>query len=177
MTQTSDAISRTLAERCVQLSAGCDVDCGAVERWLLDLPTLRRLAEGYRAGWLHNVMGRITPLTLRKKNDYLAMADIFIDTEEAAERLLDKFQTDIELFCQLAGITVTEHMTEETASDELKAHVGLYREIAALLCNKYHLAYEDPIQAIATAPLEGMCNPFISEFMDERFPERAKEQG
>lgn len=164
---------QTLADRCMQLSAGCDVDCAAVERWNLDIPTLRKLAEAYRMGWLHNVMGRITPLTLRRREDYLAMADVFIDTPEAAQRLLDKFQTDMELFCQLAGITITEHMTAETCSPELRAHVELYQQVAQLLADKYAIEVQDPVQAMVYSPMNADAgNPFICSFLDEKFPAR-----
>jgi hypothetical protein len=169
-----DTIGRTLAQRCLQLSAGCDVDCDAVQRWNIDLSSLRKLSEAYRMGWLHNVMGRITPLTVRRRDDYLAMADIFIDTQEAAQRLLDKFKADMELFCQLASITITEHMTAQTASAELRAHVELYDAVAQLLCSKFDMPYEDPVQAIANTPIADACNPFISDYMDSRFPQRAE---
>jgi hypothetical protein len=167
-----DTIGRTLAQRCLQLSAGCDVDYDAVQRWNVDLSSLRKLSEAYRMGWLHNVMGRITPLTVRKRDDYLAMADIFIDTQEAAQRLLDKFKADMELFCQLAGIRITGHMTAQTVSEELKAHVELYDTVAQLLCSKFDMSYDDPVQAIANSPIEDACNPFVSDYMDSRFPQR-----
>ena len=172
MEQNKRTTYQTLAVRCAHLSAGCDVDCEAVERHGVDLPTLRRLAEAYRAGWLHNVMSRITPLTLRKREDYMVMADVFTDTKEVAARLLDKFQTDIELFCQMAGITVTEHMTADSVSPELSAHVELYKDIAKLFEQKFDLTYQDPIQAVVASPLHDACNPFVVEFMDTRFPNR-----
>ena len=174
----TDRNKRTLSERCLELAAlGYDVDCAAVGKWGVDLATLKRLAEAYRMGWLHNVMSRITPLTVRRQEDYVAMADIFILSNEEANQLITKFQTDMELFCQMAGIRITEHMTKETVSKELKSHVALYDAISELLTVKYGIIAADPIQEMALAPLEDGLdshdgNPFIREFMDQQFPER-----
>ncbi len=175
---TTERKTRTLSERCLELAAlGYDVDCAAAAKWGLDLATLKRLAEAYRMGWLHNVMSRITPLTVRRQEDYVVMADLFILSEEEAAQLLSKFQTDMELFCQMAGIQITEHMTKDGVSPELKAHVALYDAIANLLAVKYGILAADPIQEMALAPLDCALdshdgNPFVRQFLDERFPER-----
>ncbi len=166
--------SKSLAESCLGVFSGCDVDYDAIKNSGLDAPTLRRMAEAYRSGWLNNVMGRITPLTVSRQGEYLTMADIFIDTPDYAQHLLDKYQADIELFCHSAGIIITEHMTAETVSDELQAHVNLYNAVSSIFEKKFNTEYVDPVQEMATAPLDDMCNPFIRDFMDEKFPERKR---
>ena len=145
-------------------------DLIAIERRNLDDVTINKLAEATEAGWLHNVLSRITPLTMRRRDDYIAMADIFITTTDEAESLLDRFDADIELFCSMAEISVTKHMTVDNVSDELKAHVDLYCEIATLMANKFGIENRDPIKMLVESPIMlEATNPFIKEFMDERF--------
>jgi len=151
------------------------MDKGAIDRRGLDESTVNKLTEAYRMGWLHNVLSRITPLTMRRRDDYLNMADLFIDTPEAAHKLLDRFDADLEMFCSVAEIQVTEHMTSKTVSDELKAHVELYNDIAGVLYGKFKGDVEkrDPIQSLAMTPITtDSTNPFIAEFMKEKFPKK-----
>lgn len=166
-------IRTTLAERCLQLSAGGYIDCAAAERWDMDLQSLRRLAEAYKVGWLHNVMSRITPLTLRRQEDYLMMADLFVENAGAAQRLLEKFQADLELFCELAGIQVTEHMNMDSVSDELTAHIQLYKEIGKVLADKFGIDVLDPLEAITSAPLVDDADEFVRSYMLKKFPKMA----
>ncbi len=145
-------------------------DLKAVERWNLTAQTLKKLGEAYRMGWLHNVMSRITPLTLQRRDDYLAMSDIFIQDAETAKHVLDRFDADLELFCSVASIQVTEHMTIETVSDELSAHASLYAEVQEIFVKKFGLEARDPIAMLALNPItDEFTNPFIKEFIDERF--------
>lgn len=142
----------------------------AIERRNLDEVAVNKLTEAVEAGWLHNVLSRITPLTMRRRDDYIAMADIFITTSTEAESLLDRFDADIELFCSMAEISVTKHMTVHNVSDELKAHVDLYCEVAELMTKKFGIELRDPIQMLIESPIMlEATNPFIKEFMDERF--------
>lgn len=145
-------------------------DLTAIERRNLDSAAVARLANACEAGWLHNVLSRITPLTLRRRDDYVAMADIFITSGEQADSLLDRFDADLELFCSMAEISITKHMKVENVSDELKAHVELYVDIASLLAHKFGIEKRDPIQMLTESPIMmEATNPFIKEFMDERF--------
>ena len=129
-----------------------------------------KLEEAYQAGWLHNVLSRITPLTMRRRQDYIVMADLFIENDEAAEHVLDRFDSDLELFCSVADITVTKHMTSANVSDELRAHVDLYNEIAEIFYNKFDIEKRDPVQNLTLSPIMNeSTNPFIKEFMDDRF--------
>lgn len=147
-----------------------DKDTVAIERRNLDEAAVLRLANACEAGWLHNVLSRITPLTLRRRDDYIAMADIFIMNAEQAESLLDRFDADLELFCSMAEISVTKHMTVETVSDELRSHVELYMDICSLLAHKFGIVKRDPITMLTESPIMlEATNPFIKEFMDERF--------
>lgn len=149
-------------------------DLTAIARRNLDNVTLAKYEETFSSGWLHNVLSRITPLTLRRKDDYIAIADIFITNSEDADLLLDRFDADIELFCSMAEISVTEHMTVENVSDELKAHVGLYCDVCDLLVHKFGVERRDPIRTLVESPIMmEATNPFIKEFMDERFERNA----
>ena len=159
-----------LSERFYQLSAGCYVDVDAARRLDVELPTLRKLADAYRMGWLHNVLSRITPLTIQRRDDYIAMAELFIESPESANHVLDRFDADMELFCSVAEIHVTPHMTMDNVSMELKAHTDLYREIADIFYRKFSIEKRDPIQALTLSPIMSeYSNPFIKEFMDSRF--------
>lgn len=159
-----------MSERFYQLSAGCYVDVDAVKRRDIDLPTVRKLAEWFRSGWLHNVLSRITPLTMQRMDDYVVMADLFVEDAETANHVLDRFDSDLELFCSVADIQVTEHMTASSVSDELKAHVSLYKAVADLFVKKFNIEARDPIQNLTLSPIMNeMSNPFIKEYMDTRF--------
>lgn len=145
-------------------------DTSAIEKRNIDAVTVRRLEEAYQAGWLHNVLSRITPLTLRRRDDYLAMTDIFVTSTEAAEHLLDRFDADLELFCSVAEIVVTEHMTLETVSDELRSHVDLYLDVATLLHKKWHVEKRNPIDQLVNSPIMlEATNPFVKDFVDTKF--------
>ena len=160
-----------LTQRFCDLSAGCEVDSQAVERWNANLPTLRKLGEAYRMGWLHNVLSRITPLTMQRKEDYLMIADLFVLNSDEAERILDRFDSDLELFCSMAEIVVTPHMNANNMSDEIRAHVNLYLDIQDILCKKFtDVQRRDPLHNLANSPIMSEnSNPFIKDFIDQKF--------
>jgi hypothetical protein len=160
-----------LTQRFCDLSAGCEVDSAAVDRWQANLPTLRKLGEGYRMGWLHNVLARITPLTMQRKEDYIMMADLFVLTAQEADHVLDRFDNDLELFCSMAEIVVTPHMTVNNVSDELRAHINLYMDIQEVLCRKFkQVKRRDPIANLVNSPIMNEnSNPFIKDFIDQKF--------
>lgn len=160
-----------LTQRFCDLSAGCEVDSRAVDRWQANLPTLRKLGEGYRMGWLHNVLSRITPLTMQRKDDYIMMADLFVLNSEEAEHILDRFDGDLELFCSMAEIVVTPHMTINNVSDELRAHINLYLDIQEVMCRKFtDVQRRDPIENLTQSPIMSEnSNPFIKDFIDQKF--------
>ena len=159
-----------ISDRFFELTAGCAVDAAAARRLGLETPTLKKLAEAFRAGWLHNVMSRITPLTMQRMDDYVSMAELFVLDAESATHVLDRFDSDLELFCSVGDITVTEHMSMTNVSDELKAHVLLYTTIGAVFERKFNLPVRDPIRRLTTSPIMSeFSNPFIKEFIDQRF--------
>lgn len=166
---TTCTITGMLAARCAELSAGCTVNQATLDKWGINLNQLRRLAEGYKAGWLHNVMARITPLTMHNRNHYLAMADIFVKSKEEAVMLLSRLENDMELFCNTAGIVVTEHMNLSNVSPELQVHVDLYMDIAHILHDKFGLDVADPIANMVTQPLFNATNPFVKDYVEKRF--------
>ncbi len=146
------------------------IDTKAIERWNLNPTMLKKLGEAYRMGWLHNVMSRITPLTLQRRDDYLAMSDIFIQDPETAMHVLDRFDADLELFCSVAEIHVTEHMNMSNVSPELSAHAELYQEIQDIFVGKFDIEARDPIEMLSLSPItDEFSNPFIKEFIDEKF--------
>lgn len=165
MFERTHRIPGTLAQRSTTLAAGRKVDELALRQWSIDLVTLRKLGEAYRLGWLHNVMARITPITLRRRDDYVIMADLFVESAEDAEGLLNKLLADLELFCSFAGITPTEFMTRERVSPELSAHVQLFTDIQTLLCEKFNIPMRDPIHTIARTPIEAKADPFVRDFL------------
>ena len=169
--QTAEIVTMTnSSDKFYQASTGCYVDSAAARRMEIDMPKLRKLADAYRMGWLHNVLSRITPLTLQRRDDYIAMADLFIDSAESAEHVLDRFDADLELFCSVAEIQVTAHMTMKTVSEELSAHTNLYEEIAEVFYKKFDIERRDPIKTLTLSPIMSEhSNPFIKEFMDSRF--------
>ncbi len=169
-TMLQSQMTQTLAKRCVDLSAGCYVDSAAMDKHAVDLTQLRYLAKAYRAGWLTNVMSRITPLTMRKQKDYVLMADLFVETQEQAQALLNKFIDDMELFCSIAGIELTEHMNMNNASIEIQAHVTLYMNIASCFQEKFGLELVDPVQQMTQQPiLMSERNLFVQKFVAREF--------
>lgn len=151
---------------------GCQINEEALEFWCIeDIRSLQKLADQYQRGWLHNVMSRITPLTMGKMDDYLMMADLFITTKDEANHLLDRFDSDLELFCSVAGVHVTKHMTAASVSEELEAHVSLYMEIEKIFAKKFKLMeLRDPVQQLTDSPMtQEYSNEFIKNFMDIKF--------
>lgn len=168
--QTEGLMGGTLAQKCCEMAAGVEVSPRSMKRWDLDLPKLKRLSDAFRMGWLHNVMSRITPLTMRRREDYLAMADIFVENAAMARHVLDRFNADMELFCSMAGIEVTAYMTADTVSPELKAHVELYRDVNRIFAEKFAVEMRDPVQILAESSIVAEeANPFIRQFLDSRF--------
>ena len=160
-----------LTQKLCDLAAGCKVDVGAMQAWgVSDLNVLRKLSEQYHMGWLHNVLARITPLTLDRVDDYLVMADLFVSSSEESNHILDRFDSDLELFCSVAGIHITKHMTAETISEELRSHVGLYIEVEKVFVSKFNIDPRDPIKQITNAPMsQEYSNEFIKKFVDTKF--------
>ena len=159
-----------MSDKFYQAAAGCYVDGDAAQKRGIEMQQIRKLADAYRMGWLHNVLSRITPLTLQRRDDYVTMADLFIENAEDAEHVLDRFDADLELFCSVAEIQVTPHMTKENVSEELQSHVSLYEEIAQVFHDKFGTERRDPIKSLTESPIMSEhSNPFIKEFMDTRF--------
>jgi hypothetical protein len=130
----------TLADHVLDLAAGMPVDKRAYHRRSLNIPRLQALARAYRAGWLDNVLRRVTPLTTYNLEDYVAMADLFVTERAVAERLLAKMSTDLSTFAALSGLAAMPgHVPEE-----LRAHVALYEAIGQVLAGKFGVAVPAP---------------------------------
>lgn len=162
--ETPPIATGSLAKRLCTVAAGCAVDGDVVRRRRIDLAALRKLGEAYRAGWLHNVMGRITPLTLRQSSDYEVMADLFVMTAEDAQRLLERYLQDLEIFCASVGIVSPK-------APEVEAHINLYQSIGKIFSRKFDLDVAAPeISGTAVLAAEEVeMNPFLKEFVTTKF--------
>lgn len=161
-----------VTKKVCDMVAGCPVDMQALDDWEInDLHYVKKVADQYNMGWLHNIMARITPLTMEKADDYLIMADLFVSTKDEANHILDRFDSDLELFCSVAGVTITKHMTASTASEELEAHVALYMAVEKIFAAKFKfMELRDPVKQITNTPITPeYSNEFIKNFMDVRF--------
>jgi hypothetical protein len=122
----------TLADRLLDLAAGCPVDSAAYHRYPLNIPRLTAMGKAYRAGWLTNVLGRITPLTTYSIDDYVAMADLFVPDAFTANTMLHKMSADLSAFAAAAGVNPC---TEDGPA--LRVHKALYEAISRLLAGKF----------------------------------------
>lgn len=165
----------SLSGRLCFLAAGCCVDQAAMKRWNTDLATLKKMGEAYRAGWLHNVMSRITPLTMVNQDDYIAIADLFVETAEDAEEVLNRFDQGIEHYCQCAEIEVYPTASMLTVTPKIRAHIHLYAAINQLFAQKFGVAMRNPIlvAAHANSGEEADFNPYIKEYVEGYFQESA----
>lgn len=165
-------VEQEVTQKVCDMVAGCKVDMDALDDWgVEDLHFLKKLADQYHMGWLHNVMARITPLTLDRMDEYLLMADLFITNKEDANHVLDRFDSDLELFCSVAGVKVTKHMTAATVSEELESHVALYMAVEKIFAGKFKfMELRDPVKQITNTPItQEYSNDFIKNFMDVKF--------
>lgn len=152
-----------LIERSLDLAAGTTVDAEAYGRWPLNLSKLQSLGKGYRQGWLQNVFQRITPLTVRERDDYLMMADLFILTRMQAEVLLLAFGQDITRFATKAGVSLHEN------TPELQGHVGMYHAIGQVLVNKFGLTVPPPFRSVTMNGVAEEDRGFIQTYLNKAF--------
>lgn len=153
----------SLIERSLDLAAGTTVDAEAYARWPINLAKLQSLGKGYRQGWLQNVFQRITPITVRERDDYLMMADLFILTRMQAEVLLQLFGQDITRFATTAGAVLHEN------TPELQGHLGMYRAIGTVLANKFQLMVPTPFRSVTMNGLAEGDRRFIRGYLDATF--------
>lgn len=164
--QNAEPIS--LAARCLEIAAQTGVDLSAYSQhqsWL-NLAKVRQLGEAYRNGWLHNLMGRITPITARDANDYVLMADLFVLNKEDAQELMQSMSEDLTRFATEAGINPTNPDAAEYRW--LNAHLNLYTKIGGVLSHKFGMGVPKPFTS-ATIQVNGVPNNiFIRDFLRAR---------
>lgn len=160
----------TLADHCLTLAAGTGyVDAAAYEKYGLNLARVQALGRAYRQGWLHNLLRRVTPLTARNPQDYVQMADLFIENRQAAEQLCKTMAADLTAFATAAGV----YATAASVPPALQAHVGLYRQIAAVLQAKFAFTAPAPFTGgRLDAKLQAEL-PFIRGFVPQAIAARA----
>lgn len=151
----------TLADRLLDLAAGCPVDSAAYHRYSLNIPRLTAMGKAYRAGWLANVLGRITPLTTYSIEDYVAMADLFVPDAFAANTMLHKMSADLNAFAAAAGINPC---TDEGPA--LRVHRALYDAIAGLLGRKFSLTPPAAFMCATLGQEEQRGMDFTRRFID-----------
>lgn len=153
------------ADHMLNVAAGTVVDGCAYQAWgsRLNMMKLKALGNAYRAGWLHNVMGRITPLTVRDQTDYVMMADLFVLTAESAEMMLRKMSRDLTAFATVSGV-MFEH---GQVPPKLAQHVAMYRAVAAKLEEKFGLAAPALFASTTIDAAMQAQMPFIRSFVSK----------
>lgn len=155
----------SLVERSLDLAAGTRVDLAAYESWGINLAKLQSLGRCYRQGWLHNVLRRITPLTLRELDDYVMMADLFIANAADAKLMLGAMSQDLSKFAIAAGINAGNTQLPP----QIQNHLTLYNKLAGLLAEKFSMEAPAPF-ASATFDAEAQRDmPFVRNFLKQHF--------
>jgi hypothetical protein len=154
-----------LVERNLDLAAGTHVSREAYENWGINLAKLQSLGRCYRNGWLHNVLRRITPLTINQFDDYLMMADLFIANAADAKLMLGQMSQDLSKFATAAGV-----VPSLTGSPPmLHNHLRLYFELAALLEYKFMISIPAPFASTTVDVSAQEEIPFIRSYLKQRF--------
>lgn len=156
----------SLVQRSLDLAAGTRVNAEAYAEWGINLAKLQKLGKCYREGWLHNVLGRITPITTGEMDNYCMMADLFVMNKSDAQYLCAVLNRSLNTFAVAAGV----NMTLKVVPIQIENHVRLYQALAARL--------EDRFQFVAPAPFTGSATltrdvqaqiPYIRQFLGQRF--------
>jgi hypothetical protein len=154
-----------LVERSLDLAAGTKVNPDAYEAAGINLAKLQAVGKAFRTGWLHNVLQRITPITAREVDDYLLMADLFINSKAEAQHLLQGMSRDLSMFATAAGVTVAHNVIPF----QLKPHTALYHTMAERLTTKYNFIAPQPFASTVFDAKAQAQIPFIRNFMKAHF--------
>lgn len=158
------------ADHTLNVAAGTPVDSRAYERWSvhLNMMKVRALGEAYRKGWLHNVMARVTPMTVRNSDDYCMMADLFVTDAATASAVLAQMSRDMSAFAVAAGLYFSPHHTPP----EMSAHMELYAHISTTLGNKFGFMPPEPFARTTIAASDMTHAGFVREFIQKSYPDR-----
>ena len=155
----------SLVARSLDLAAGTRTNIAAYEEWGINLAKLQRLGKCYREGWLHNVLSRITPITLNEMDDYVMMADLFISNKSDAQYLCSILSRSLSAFATIAGVPASS----KVVPIQLANHVELYKQIAATLEERFNFTAPAPF-ASTTINREMQAQiPFIRSFLNQHF--------
>ncbi len=150
----------SLADKLLDVTAGMPVDPKAFHKHNLNLAKLKTLAGGYKQGWLHNLMGRITPCTLRSPDDYVMMADLFIADADTAQTLLTQMSADMTAFATTAGLAYS--------SPEMARHRELYQRLSTVLSSKYGFEAPAPFASTVFRADQQAHMAFVRGFLRSR---------
>lgn len=155
----------TLADRLLDLAAGCPVDNTAYHKYSLNLPRLTAMGKAYRAGWLANVLARATPLTTYSIEDYVVMADLFVADAFSANNLLQKMSADLNAFAAAAGINPC---TDDGPA--MNIHMALYNAIGGMLNGKFGVAVPAAFSCATLGAAEQRGMMFTRKLIDTGEP-------
>ncbi|HEX2859037.1 MAG TPA: hypothetical protein VHP58_02405 [Alphaproteobacteria bacterium] len=160
----------SLADRLLDLAAGCPVDAAAYHRYSLNIPRLTAMGKAYRAGWLHNVLRRITPFTAYSLDDYVAMADLFVTDAFTAQSMLQKMSADLNAFATAAGVNPCASDAADAEHEALRVHCALYGTIGKLLGEKFDLTPPAPFACTVLGRSQQAEMNFVRGFIDTGAP-------
>lgn len=156
----------TLADHCLEVAAGMPLNRDAYTRWetKLNMAKVRAMGRAYREGWLHNVMSRITPITVRDADDYVMMADLFVLDATEAKALLEKMSADLTNFAIAAGRAF------DCAS--MQPHVTMYNEVASFMAQKFEIEIPAPFASKVVKATDKLVTEagYIRQYMRTEFP-------
>jgi hypothetical protein len=158
-------IYTSLVQRSLDLAAGTPVNADAYESWGVNLAKLKSLGSCYRNGWLHNVLGRITPITLNEMDDYVMMSDLFITTKAEAQTLLQSLSRGLSGFAAVAGL----QPSSKVVPIQLTNHVALYNRIAENLAEQFNITAPAPFTSTTISRELQAQIPFVRSFLQSHF--------
>lgn len=155
----------SLVSRSLDLAAGLRTNPEAYEQWGINLAKLQRLGKCYREGWLHNVLNRITPITTRELDDYIMMADLFINTKTDAQYLCTVLSRSLSAFATVAGFAASA----KVVPIQMNNHVELYTRIATSLEDRFGFKAPAPFASTTITREMQTQIPFIRNFINQTF--------
>lgn len=158
-------IYTSLVQRSLDLAAGTRTNAQAYDDWDLNLAKLQKLGKCFREGWLHNVLGRITPITHGEMSDYKMMADLFITTKAEAQQLCAALSRSLSAFATVAGV----HASAKVVPIQLENHLMLYHSIAESLEQRFGFTAPAPFGSTTISREMQAQIPFIRSFISKHF--------
>lgn len=158
-------IYTSLVQRSLDLAAGTRTNADAYEDWGVNLAKLKSLGSCYRNGWLHNVLSRITPITLHEMDDYVMMADLFITSKPEAQQLLQSLSRGLSGFAAVAGLQAGGNVVPI----QLTNHVALYNRIAGTLAERFQFKAQAPFTSVTVNRELQAQIPFVRSFLQQHF--------